>query len=55
MWSLTSGDLRLFCNHEMEERMIKNFEDLCVAGTDKEIAVLKGIDPETIIKAYIGI
>lgn len=34
--------------------MIKDFEDLCVAGTAKEIAVLKGINPETIVKAYKG-
>ena len=34
--------------------MIKDFEDLCIAGTDKEIAVLKSIDAETIVKAYMG-
>ncbi len=34
--------------------MIKDFEDLFTGGTDKEIAVLKGIDAETIAKAYMG-
>ncbi len=34
--------------------MIKDFEDLCTAGTDKEIAVLKGVEAETIVKAYMG-
>lgn len=34
--------------------MIWDFEELYTAGTDKEVRILKGIDHEMIVKAYIG-
>ena len=34
--------------------MIWDFEDLYTAGTEKEIEILNDIDPEIIVKAYMG-
>ncbi len=34
--------------------MIWDFEDLYTAGTEKEIEILKDMDPEIIVKAYMG-
>ncbi len=34
--------------------MIKDFEELSTVGTDREITILKGIDSEIIVKAYMG-
>ncbi len=38
----------------MEEPMIWDFEDLHTVGTEKEVAILLGMDPEMIVKAYMG-
>ncbi len=34
--------------------MIWDFEDLYTAGTEIEIEILKDMDPEIIVKAYMG-
>ncbi len=34
--------------------MIKDFEELWTTGTDREVAILKGIDAEIIVKAHMG-
>ena len=34
--------------------MINDFEELWTAGTDREVTILKGIDAEIIVRAYMG-